>query len=308
MTQLGSRLKMLADGGELSGKLKSKVLNDINLRRTLKVLARAPLIVSPSDKSLLDGFPRVEKFCPSCRMDVDGREIECKTTRVEMWRFILPLALGLCNIDANPGRRLVGIAGPPGGGKSVFCSLLKRVIDVLLGSDDAVAMMSLDGFHRSNEWLAEHGLQELKGRPETFDVRSFVNVLREVSKGDSIDVPAYDRELHEPVRSRVPVRPEHSIALVEGNFLLFGGEEWASVADYLDVSLFLDTPFEAIKSRIIQRHIRGGRDPEDARRHFERVDRPNYELCASTRERADLILERDSEMRYVNLYCPKEAP
>ena len=101
---------------------------------------------------------------------------------------------------ATPGeRRILGIAGPPGAGKS---TLALAVCEALAGR---AVLVPMDGFHRSNEELVTLGLRDRKGAPETFDADGFVALLAAVHAGDAVRAPAPGR--HGLARqARRPVR------------------------------------------------------------------------------------------------------
>jgi len=261
-------------------------------------LARAGGCDAASLEERLAQFRAAAHLCPVCTLDVDGRPIAARIGLAELWRFYLPACHALGRLAVRPGavRAIAGVAGPPGSGKSVFCAVLRAVIEATAGAQGGgVAAVSLDGWHRSNAWLEEHGLRGDKGRPATFDVEGFVGALHRLRSESSLGLPRYDRNLHDVVPDGIRIEPRHRLVLVEGNFLLLDRDGWAGVRPCLDLAMFLSMPLEGIEPRIIERHVRGGRSPESARSHFERVDRPNYEACMASAGRAGLIVERAAD-------------
>src|SRR5690606_2781008 len=65
------------------------------------------------------------------------------------------------------GRFIVGIAGPPGAGKS---TLARTLCDRIAAAGVTVAVVPMDGFHLDDGLLEARGLLPRKGSPETFDV------------------------------------------------------------------------------------------------------------------------------------------
>ena len=64
-----------------------------------------------------------------------------------------------------PGRRrILGLTGAPGAGKSTLAEQLVTA----LGSDAAV-LVPMDGFHLANEVLIDMGILDRKGAHDTFD-------------------------------------------------------------------------------------------------------------------------------------------
>lgn len=70
------------------------------------------------------------------------------------------------------GRRVLGITGAPGSGKST----LGETIVSALG--DQAVLVGLDGFHLANAELDRLGRRARKGAADTFDAAGYVNLLR----------------------------------------------------------------------------------------------------------------------------------
>ena len=77
----------------------------------------------------------------------------------------------------SSGRRVLGITGPPGAGKSWLAS---RIVEALGGRAVLVAM---DGFHLDDVVLRTLGRRDRKGAPDTFDVGGYVALLRRLRGG-----------------------------------------------------------------------------------------------------------------------------
>ena len=185
-------------------------------------------------------------------------------------------ALGT-QLQQSPERRfMLGIAGIGGSGKS---TLAAQLVDAAQAAGIAAVLVPMDGFHLTNAELERRGVRHLKGTPETFDAQGYAAVLRAIrADAGPVLFPIYDRQLHEPVLpadEAHTVQPQHRLVITEGNYLLLQRPPWQQIADLLDETWLLDVPVELARERIIARHIRGGRTPEDARAHSERVDGPN---------------------------------
>lgn len=246
----------------------------------------------PATARRLEWFRRAAHLCPECELTVDAKSVRARITRPQLCFIYLPLCEWMLDepVPEDARRLILGVTGGPGSGKSIFCALLERVVAAVGPEPPPVVRISLDGWHRPNRWLAECGLEDDKGLLETFDTRSFLAALRRLRTEDSLRLPRYDRNLHDPVEGAIGVDPHHRAALVEGNFLLRSRGPWRHIAPLLDLSVFLSRPLEEVRPRIVGRHVRGGRSPENARHHFEKVDLPNYHRCLQTAPRADHIL------------------
>ncbi|MGO4615793.1 nucleoside/nucleotide kinase family protein [Nocardia sp. 2TAF39] len=203
--------------------------------------------------------------------------------------------------SAGDSRYLVGIAGPPGAGKSTLAGLLRNAIDAEAGA--AVAEIApMDGYHLPNDVLRAAGSLARKGEPDTFDVAGYVAGLRRLRTtrlGKPVAWPTFDRAIDAPVPGGV-VFDRQSVALTEGNYLLlddFAGRTWSTVRTLLDECWYLDASRKLIEDRLLRRHIRGGRTFEAAETKVRESDLRNADLIATTRARADLIL-REHAGRY----------
>lgn len=183
-------------------------------------------------------------------------------------------------------RRILGITGPPGTGKSTLASAL---IDAL-GSD--AVLVGMDGFHLANQELVRLGRRERKGAPDTFDVDGYASLLgrlREQREG-TIYAPLFDRDLEESIGSAVPVSHDTPLVITEGNYLLFDDFGWQGVRSLLDDVWFLEIDAEERTDRLVRRRQGHGHEEQAAARWVEKVDTPNARLVEGTRHRADLIV------------------
>lgn len=188
-------------------------------------------------------------------------------------------------------RRILGIAGPPGAGKS---TLAGRIADAL---GPLAVVVPMDGFHLAQAELERLGLAGRKGAPDTFDAAGYAALLtrlRAPEPGTVVYAPAFDRALEEPVAGAVPVPPEVPLVVTEGNYLLYGEGPWAPVRGLLDEAWFLE-PDDAVRvRRLVDRHARYGKQRADAERWVARSDEANARLVAAFRDRADLVVRPDA--------------
>lgn len=194
------------------------------------------------------------------------------------------------------GRYLLGIAGPPGAGKSTLAAALRAAVDAAAGSNVA-ELAPMDGYHLRNAQLRAIGRLAGKGEPDTFDVTGFVdglNRLRHTPIGAPVPWPTFDRATDEPTPAGIVVTHQR-IVIAEGNYLLLDDGPWSKVRPLLDECWYLTADRNTRLERLLHRHLRGGRDDTAARAKVHDSDMANADLVAGTAYRADLVLhERDS--------------
>ncbi|MHA6800865.1 nucleoside/nucleotide kinase family protein [Bounagaea algeriensis] len=184
-------------------------------------------------------------------------------------------------------RKLLGITGAPAAGKGRLAKLLLGA----LGED--AALVPMDGFHLANAELRRLGSQDRKGAPDTFDAAGYVALLRRLRERPehTVYAPEFHRSFEESYAAEIAVPPEVPLVLTEGNYLLLDRSPWDEIRGLLDEAWFL-APDEGVRvQRLIDRHVRYGRSPEQAREWVERSDEHNAALIAPTVERADLVAD-----------------
>lgn len=204
-----------------------------------------------------------------------------------------PEALARAQALTRPGqRRLLGLAGAPGAGKSTACAALVQALGPL-----AVAV-PMDGFHLAQAELERLGRADRKGAPDTFDAAGYVALLQRLRTpvtGETVYAPEFRRAIEEPVAGAIAIAPELPLVITEGNYLLMDaqdapGTHWHAVRALLDEVWYVDMDEGLRIERLVRRHEGHGRSPEAARDWVGRVDAPHARRIAATRGRADWVL------------------
>lgn len=185
------------------------------------------------------------------------------------------------------GRRLLGIAGTPGSGKSTVAQLLAEALG------DQAVVVPMDGFHLANRELARLGRAERKGAPDTFDVQGYLALLRRLKApqpGEVIYAPWFNRELEEGIAGAIAVAAEVPLIISEGNYLLLEDGGWAPVAQCFDDVWFVAVSPAQRRARLVERHMRFGRSREAAEAWVESTDEPNALLVDASRTRAQVMV------------------
>lgn len=186
---------------------------------------------------------------------------------------------------ADGERRILGIVGPPGAGKSTLAA------DLVAALGPTAALVPMDGFHLSNAVLRAHGSRGRKGAPDTFDAAGYAALLCRLREGqDTVYAPTFDRDLDEPVAGAIAVPPAVRLVLTEGNYLLHTAPPWPAVTACLDATWYLALDDDERRRRLVARHVRHGMSPQQARRWASGTDEPNAAIVAAGRDRADLVV------------------
>ena len=192
-------------------------------------------------------------------------------------------------LAAHGRRSILGITGAPGAGKSTVAEQLVQA----LGPERAV-LVPMDGFHLANTVLDALGRRDRKGAVDTFDDAGYAALLERIraqrpESAETIYAPEFRRELEEPVGSALPVRPAVPLVITEGNYLLHDAGAWPRARASLDEVWFIAADEELRRARLIARHERFGKSPEDARAWALGTDERNAELIRASAGRADRV-------------------
>ncbi|WP_418129798.1 nucleoside/nucleotide kinase family protein [Variovorax sp. 375MFSha3.1] len=190
---------------------------------------------------------------------------------------------------ASGQRRLLGLVGAPGAGKSTLAAALLQAV----GAERA-QVVPMDGFHLANVELQRLGRAGRKGAPDTFDSAGYVALLQRLREqrpdGGIVYAPEFRREIEEPIAGAIAVLPSTQLVITEGNYLLHDVGPWAGAAAMLDEVWYVDIDDAVREARLVRRHQQFGRSAEEARAWVESTDAPNARLIAATRVRAHHVL------------------
>ena len=141
---------------------------------------------------------------------------------------------------------VVGVTGGVAVGKSTFSNSLATLLSEDTGLD--VAAITSDGFLYPNAVLADQGLTDRKGFPESYDVAAIAAFLAEVRAGKPSSVPVYDHHIYDIIDDHIEVATL--------DVLIFEGVNALQFHDEFDVSIYLDADEPIMREWFIQRTIK----------------------------------------------------
>ncbi|MGU3501739.1 nucleoside/nucleotide kinase family protein [Mycobacterium sp. C31M] len=186
-------------------------------------------------------------------------------------------------------RRILGLTGAPGAGKSTVAEQLVAA----LGPELAV-LVPMDGFHLANEVLIELGRLDRKGAHDTFDDGGYarlITALRTQRPEDPVVYgPRFRREIEESIGSSIPVPSAVPLVVTEGNYLLLESDAWPAARAHIDEVWFLAPDTDVRHARLVRRHEAYGKSPQEAQFWALGSDERNAQLIESTAARADRVV------------------
>ena len=197
------------------------------------------------------------------------------------------LAEKILAIPDDGARKLVAFVGAPASGKSTVTEALATA---LRDHGRAAQVVTMDGFHLDNAIMDERGLRSGKGAPETFDVDGFSAMVARLKAGGDVVYPLFDRSLDKAIAGAGLIGADTDIAILEGNYLLFDAPVWRELSAQWDVSVWLDTPLDVLRARLVQRWLDHDHTLEEAEARADGNDMANAARVAAHRLPADFVM------------------
>ncbi|URE17691.1 Phosphoribulokinase / Uridine kinase family [Musa troglodytarum] len=180
--------------------------------------------------------------------------------------------------DIN-SKYIVGLAGPPGAGKTTLSSEVVHRLNNLWSQKvtgknsvsplEFAIVLPMDGFHLYRSQLdAMENPEEAharRGAPWTFNPELLLKCLRSLRNEGSTYAPSFDHGVGDPVEDDVFVSSEHKVVIVEGNYLFLEEGIWQDICSIFDEKWFLDIDINIAMERVLKRHISTGKKPDVAK-------------------------------------------
>ncbi|MBU1333530.1 MAG: type I pantothenate kinase [Alphaproteobacteria bacterium] len=214
---------------------------------------------------------------------------------------------------------IIGVAGSVAVGKSTTARILQALLQRWPASPK-VDLVTTDGFLYPNAILAERGIMERKGFPESYDRTRFVQFLADIKSGKGgVKAPVYSHLVYDVVAGGEVIVDRPDILIVEGLNILQPGElpkdgkPILFASDFIDFSVYIDADTDDLEDWFMERFFRlretAFKDPTSFFRRFAEmseaeagefgrmvwrtINLPNLiDNVLPTRGRADLILKK----------------
>lgn len=184
-------------------------------------------------------------------------------------------------------RRLIAIAGAPASGKSTLADELTTALNAAGCPAQTVPM---DGFHLDNDILSERGLLASKGAPDTFDAKSFLELVARLANTPDIHFPLFDRDRDCAIADAGRLTAACDTVIVEGNYLLFDAPIWRDLTPHWDLSIRLDVPIQLLRDRLVQRWLDHGLTQAEAIARTQGNDLKNAKTIQAAMLPADITV------------------
>ncbi len=166
---------------------------------------------------------------------------------------------------------------------------------VLQGRGESASVVPMDGFHLDNTILEARGLLPRKGAPQTFDADGFLVMVKRLHAAHAdVVIPVFDRTLDKAIAGASLVSQTDRFVIVEGNYLLLNDPPWNELPALFDRTVFIDTPMEELRARLVRRWLDHGLDAQAAEIRAQSNDLPNAEQVVAFSVPADITISQQN--------------
>lgn len=180
---------------------------------------------------------------------------------------------------------VIGVAGGSGSGKSTFAELVRANLH-----DADLAVVHHDAYYHPLDHMALDDRKKINfDHPASLDTPLMIQHIVALKKGDSVDIPVYDFNLHTRKSESSRIDPP-AVLIVEG-ILIFSEPD---LRPLFDMKIFIDTDDDDRLMRRIQRDIhQRGRELADVLEQYQATVKPMHlEFVEPSKRWADVIIPR----------------
>lgn len=197
--------------------------------------------------------------------------------------------------------RLLGIAGPPGSGKTTYVS---RMVEHLIANGVQAVGIPMDGFHIPRAQIMRIGgeaLMKRRGAPETFDARAFTEHVQRVKARERVAFPGFDHATKDPSPDRYTVHPCHELVIFEGIYLALNREIWRDLP--FDALWFIEVDRDLAIRRLVKRHVEAGICPDEKSSMEKTInyDMVHYDIVMNERRSVDRVISQREAFPEIDL-------
>ncbi|EEH55068.1 uncharacterized protein MICPUCDRAFT_1495, partial [Micromonas pusilla CCMP1545] len=200
--------------------------------------------------------------------------------------FLTIRAIQLLKQNAHDRPILVGIAGPSGAGKTVFC---QKIQDFMPG----IAVLSMDMYNDAS-MLLDGNFDD----PRLTDYDLLNKNLSDLKAGKTIEAPIYDFKTSTRVGSRTVECPASKVIIVEGIYAL--SDRLRPLQD-LRVSISGGVHFDLVK-RVMRDIDRSGQQPEDIIHQAQSLVWNDHQISETVYPMYKAFIEPDLRSAHLKVY------
>ena len=177
---------------------------------------------------------------------------------------------------------VIGIAGGTGSGKTTITKKIRQ------NFGDDISVIYHDNYYKAHHEMSYEERTKLNyDHPDSFDTELFLEDIKKLKAGKSVECPVYDYSIHDRTDKTVTVKPAR-VVVVEG-ILIFQSIE---LCNEMDIKIFVDTDADVRILRRIVRDVRDrGRSLESVVSQYLTTVKPMHEqFVEPSKRRADVII------------------